>query len=363
MSNLFGRNFRIMTFGESHGPAMGVVVDGLPAGLKIPLKAVQRDLDRRRPGQSIFVSQRQEEDRAEIVSGLTREGRTNGAPLTIVIKNENADGRAYEEIGNKFRPGHADWTYYRKYGLPPQPGGGRSSGRETVARVAAGALARLLLSPLGVSASAYTVAVGRVKAENIDPEFAERDPLRFADRHLAAEAHQAVEAAMSEGDSIGSVVEISLTGIPAGWGEPIFDKLTSRLGAAFLSIGAVRAVEFGDGIAMAAQRGSQANDPLGPDGPLSNRHGGIMGGISTGLPIVCRLFIRPTPSIASEQRSITLGGHETTISTTGRHDPCLAPRLAPVAEAMALICLADFHLEPNRHYIAINQSVETGHLG
>ena len=356
MSNLFGHNFRVMTFGESHGPALGVVIDGLPAGLKVQPRHIQHDLDRRRPGRSIFTSTRREPDRVEIISGLTPENRTNGAPLAMTIGNVDADGEASDN--RKFRPGHADWTYYRKYGLPPQPGGGRSSGRETVSRVAAGAVARLLLSPLGIKAEAYCVAVGGVRAENIDPDFAEQDPLRFADRRLAPQAHREVEAAMSEGDSVGSVVEVTLTGVPAGWGEPVFDKLNAQLGLAFFSIGGVRAVEFGEGLSLAAQRGSAANDPLGPDGPLSNRHGGIMGGISTGLPIVARLYIRPTPSIAREQRSVTVGGQVTTVETRGRHDPCLAPRLAPVAEAMALICLADFYLEPNRHYIAINQSVE-----
>ena len=356
MSNLFGHNFRIMTFGESHGPGLGVVVDGLPAGFKVPVRLIQKDLDRRRPGNSIFTSPRQEPDEVEILSGLTAEGRTSGAPLAMLIRNKDARSRDYDD--KKFRPGHADWTYYQKYGLAPQPGGGRSSGRETVARVAAGAVARLLLSPLGIKAESYTVAVGGVRAESLDPDFAERDPLRFADRTLARQAHQEVEAAMSEGDSVGSVVELSLTGVPAGWGEPVFGKLSACLGSAFFSIGAVRAVEFGDGLALSAARGSAANDPLGPEGPEANRHGGIIGGISTGLPIVARLYIRPTPSISQEQRSVTVGGQPTTIETRGRHDPCLAPRLGPVAEAMALICLADFHLEPNRHYIAINQSVE-----
>lgn len=358
MSNFFGHNFRIMTFGESHGPALGVVIDGLPAGLKVPVSSIQHDLDRRRPGASCYVSSRREPDQVEVLSGLASDDRTNGAPLTMLIRNKNVRSQDYEEISRKFRPGHADWTYFRKYGLNPQPGGGRSSGRETVARVAAGAVARLLLNPLGLTASAYTVAVGGLRAENIDPDAAELDPLRFADRNLAPQAHQLIEKAMSEGDSVGSVVEVVVAGVPAGWGEPVFGKLEAVLGGAFLSIGAVRAVEFGEGLALAAMRGSEANDPLGPDGPLSNRHGGIMGGISTGLPIVARLYIRPTPSIAKDQRSITVGGQPTTIETRGRHDPCLAPRLAPVAEAMALICLADFHLEPNRHYIAINQSVE-----
>ncbi|MDR2947379.1 MAG: chorismate synthase [Candidatus Adiutrix sp.] len=360
MANQFGRNFRITTFGESRGPALGVVIDGLPAGLKLTPEDIQRDLERRRPGQSLYTSPRQEPDRAEIISGLGTEGRTSGAPLTILIRNEDIGEPLAppDETEEKFRPGHADWSYYQKYGLRPQPGGGRSSGRETVGRVAAGAAARRLLSPLGIKAAAYTVAVGRVRAEQIDPDFAEHDPLRFADRDLAPQARREVEEAMRDGDSVGSVVEVTVTGVPAGWGEPVFDKLEAALGAAFFSIGAVRAVEFGEGLSLAALRGSAANDPLGPEGPLSNRHGGIMGGLSTGLPIVARLYVRPTPSISRPQRSVTLGGRPTTIETHGRHDPCLAPRLAPVAEAMALVCLADFHLEPNRHYIAINQHAE-----
>jgi chorismate synthase len=358
MSNVFGRHFRIMTFGESHGPALGVVIDGLPAGLRLPPEKIQADLDRRRPGLSPYVSSRQEPDEVEILSGLAAGGRTNGAPLALLIRNQDARERDYQDLRRRFRPGHSDWPYFVKYGLKPQPGGGRSSGRETVARVAAGAVARLMLSPLGLKAQAYAVAVGRVRAENPDPDFAETDPLRFADRALAPRAHQEVEAALGEGDSVGAVVEVRVTGVPAGWGEPVFGKLTAALGGAFFSIGAVRAVEFGEGLAMSAQRGSEANDPLGPDGPVTNRHGGIMGGLSTGLPIVARLHIRPTPSIAIKQRSVTVDGRPAVVSTSGRHDPCLAPRLAPVAEAMALITLADFHLTPNRHYIAINQSVE-----
>lgn len=349
MSNIFGHNFRLMTFGESHGPALGVVIDGLPAGLYLSAQDIQKDLDRRRPGRSIYATSRQEPDKVEILSGLTAEGRTNGAPLALLVRNCDARSRDYDS--HKFRPGHGDWPYFIKYGLKPQPGGGRASGRETVARVAVGAVARILLSPLGVKAEAYTVAIGRVKAEKLDPDFAEIDPLRFADRNLAPLAYREVETALSEGDSVGSVVEVRLTGVPAGWGEPVFGKLTAKLGEAFFSIGAVRALEFGDGLAMASQKGSEVNDPLGVDGPITNRHGGIMGGLSTGLPIVVRLFVRPTPSISREQISITVDGQATTVVVSGRHDPVLAPRLALVAEAMALVTLADFYLEPNRHYI------------
>lgn len=337
-----------MTFGESHGPALGVVIDGLPAGLRVSMRDLQLDLDRRAPGRSMFSSPRKEPDEVEVLSGLTAENRTNGAPLALLIRNRDARSEDYE-TPRKFRPGHGDWPYFIKYGLTPQPGGGRSSGRETVGRVAAGAVARLLLSPLGLKAQSYTVAVGQVRAETIDPDFAERDPLRFADRTLASQAHREVETAMSEGDSVGSVVEVRVSGIPAGWGEPVFSKLDAVLGAAFFSIGGVKAVEFGEGLSLAGRRGSQANDPLGPEGPLTNLAGGIISGLSTGLPVVARLFIKPTPTISREQQSLTVEGQPASIVVNGRHDPCLAPRLGPVAEAMALICLADFHLEPNRH--------------
>ena len=346
MSNFLGRNFRIMTFGESHGPALGVVIDGLPAGVRLSPRAIQKDLNRCRPIRSIFSSQRQEADEAEVLSGLTADKHTNGAPLAIMIRNKDVNGDI--SGSEKFRSSHSDWSYQVKYGLKPQPGGGRYGGRETIARVAAGAVAREILSPLGLMAQAYTVGIGEIKAENLDPDFAEKDPLRFADRALARQAHQEVEKAMSEGDSLGSVLEIQVSGVPAGWGEPVFDKLDARLGGSFFSIGGVKAVEFGEGLALARQKDSQANDPLGPDGPLSNRHGGVMGGLSTGLPIVARLFVKPPPSVALEQRNLNISERQTNTFNSGGHDPCLAPGLVPVAEAMALICLADLYLEPNR---------------
>jgi chorismate synthase len=266
-----------------------------------------------------------------------------------LIQNCDARSSDYAAAADVFRPGHADWTFFKKYGLPPQPGGGRSSGRETVARVAAGAVARALLNPLGVTVKAASLALGPVKAIRRDWDFAQEDPLRFLDPDLAPKAAQVVTEAKSSGDSVGSVVELVAKGLPIGWGDPVFDKLEANLGRAFFSIGAVRAVEFGEGLALSTMLGSQANDPMGPDGPLSDRHGGILGGISTGLDLTARLFIKPTPSVALEQDTVNLEGQPAKISIKGRHDPCLAPRLGPVAEAMCLITLADYHLRgPSR---------------
>jgi chorismate synthase len=333
-----------MTFGESHGPALGVVIDGLPAGLALGLEDLRRDLERRRPGQSPYATARKESDEPEILSGLTEGGLTNGAPLAVLIRNRDARSGDYAAISRIFRPGHADWTYFKKYGLTPQPGGGRSSGRETVARVAAGAVARALLKPLGVTARAASLALGPVRAIKRDWDFAESNPLRFLDPDLYDQAEAAVAGAKKDGDSIGSAVELSARGLPVGWGDPVFDKLEAKLGRAFFSIGAVRAVEFGEGLALSAMLGSEANDPMGPEGPLSDRHGGVLGGISTGRELTARLFAKPTPSIAIDGDSVDLEGQPVKVATGGRHDPCLSPRLAPVAEAMCLIVLADFCL-------------------
>jgi chorismate synthase len=264
----------------------------------------------------------------------------------MLILNRDAKGSDYKNTSDLFRPGHADFSFFKKYGLPPQPGGGRSSGRETVSRVAAGAAARVLLKPLGIAVRGASSAIGPVRAAGRDFGFAETNPLRFLDEGLLAEAEEAVARAMRVGDSLGSVVELEALGVPAGLGEPVFDKLEARLGAGFFSIGAVKAVEFGEAIALSSLRGTGANAPFGPDGPEANPHGGILGGISTGQTVAARLFVKPTPSVSAEQRTVNLRGERATISVGGRHDPCLAPRVAPVAEAMCLITLADFLLGP-----------------
>ncbi len=349
MGSFFGRYLTVTTFGESHGAAVGVVVDGLPAGLAVDPADIQRDLDRRRPGVSPYVSPRREPDQVQILSGLAG-GLSLGSPVAMLVMNRDARPGDYRAMGEMFRPGHADYSYFRKYGLPPQPGGGRASGRETVGRVAAGALARLMLRPLGVTIQAATVAVGDVRSLRREEAFAETDPLRFADPDLAPEAAALVDQVRAAGDSVGGVVEVVARGVPAGWGDPVFDKLEARLGQGWLSIGAVKGVEFGDGFALAAMRGSQANDEISPEGFLSNRAGGILGGISNGQPIVARLAVKPTPSIAKPQRTIDTQGRAGTIEIRGRHDPCLCPRVCPVAEAMAALVLADAWLEQNARH-------------
>ena len=352
MGSIFGRYFRVSTFGESHGPAMGVIVDGVPSGLPLDAALIQKDLDRRKPGTSSLVSPRKEPDQAEILSGVV-DGRTLGTPIAVLVRNQDARGKDYSEIRELFRPGHADFTYFKKYGTPPLPGGGRASGRETVGRVAAGAVARALLAGPGVTIQAYTVAVGSIKAKRLDLEFAEQDPLRCADPDLAADMAAQAAQAKADGDSIGGVVEVAAHGVPAGWGDPVFDKLEASLGSAILSIGGVKGVEFGDGFGLTSMRGSQANDQINAQGFLSNRAGGILGGISTGQPIVFRLAIKPTSSIALEQSTINLAGETRTIQTHGRHDPCLCARIAPVAEAMTALVLADAFLEQVAHQGAL----------
>lgn len=344
MSSIFGRYFQVSTFGESHGAAVGVVVDGMPPGVPLDEARIQKDLDRRRPGTSSFVSPRKEPDKVEILSGVA-DGKTLGSPVALLVRNRDVRSSDYEEIQRLFRPGHADYTYFLKYGITPQPGGGRSSGRETVGRVAAGALAKALLERLGVTIRGYTVKVGSVVAEKIDPDFADTDPLRCADPDVADRMAEVVAQARSEGDSVGGVVEVVGAGVPSGLGDPVFHKLDAVLAGAMVSIGAVKGVEFGSGFALSGMRGSEANDPITSGGFLSNQAGGTLGGISSGQPIVVRLAVKPTSSIAKPQRTIDISGLDQTIVVKGRHDPCLCPRIAPVAEAMMALVLADALLE------------------
>jgi chorismate synthase len=340
MGSFKGRILRVATFGESHGPGLGVVVEGVPAGLEMRESQIQVELDKRRPGTSSQVSSRREPDQVEILSGLAG-GKTLGTPIAMLVRNQDARSKDYGELARVFRPGHADYTYWRKYGTPPQPGGGRASGRETLARVAAGAVARLILATLDVEFTAYTLAVGKVKAKNIDREFALTNPLRAADPDLAEAMAQEIADARSAGDSVGGVVEVVVDNVPPGLGEPVFDKLDALLGGAMFSIGGVKGVEIGAGFAVASRRGSENNDQMGAKGFLSNHAGGILGGISSGQPIMMRLAVKPTPSISREQSSQDLEGQPTVISIKGRHDPCLCPRVAPVAEAMAALVIAD----------------------
>ncbi|MBI5502325.1 MAG: chorismate synthase [Deltaproteobacteria bacterium] len=340
MSNVFGEILRVATFGESHGPAIGAVLDGVPPGLHLDLRFVQRELDRRRPGTSDLVSARRERDRVRVLSGVF-EGVTTGAPICLVIGSRDARPVDYEPLRDRFRPGHGDWTWWAKYGVRDWRGGGRLSGRETAARVAAGAIAKLLLGPLGVDVAAQVIEIAGIAAVRRDAAVAARSPLCCGDLRAAARMATAIRRAKAAGDSVGGIVEVVATGVPPGWGDPVFGKLDARLGGALLSIGAVKAVEFGDGFALARMRGSEANDPLTPRGPASNHAGGILGGISDGAPIVARVAIKPTSTIDIEQDTIDVGGRPARIRARGRHDPCIAPRIVPVAEAMVALVLAD----------------------
>jgi chorismate synthase len=342
-SNSFGRLFRITSFGESHGPGVGVVVDGVPARVMLDVGAVQAELARRRPGQSALSTARREADQVEVLAGLL-DGETTGAPLCLWIRNHDADPAAYAELQELFRPGHADYAYWRKYGIRDWRGSGRASGRESAARVAAGAVAKQLLAPPGIRIVGHVVELGGLRAREFRAETIEDNPVRCADPAVAAPMAAAVEQARASGDSLGGIVEIRATGVPAGLGDPVFGKLDALLAYGLMGIGAVKGVEIGDGFDLARRRGSEANDPILEHGFASNHAGGILGGISTGAEIVARVAIKPTPSIRVPQRTIDTGGRAKLLSVAGRHDACIAPRLVPVAEAMVALVLVDAYL-------------------
>jgi chorismate synthase len=336
----FGRAFRIVTFGESHGAAVGVVMDGVKPGLPFDLEAIQLEMDRRRPGQSDLVTPRSEADSVKVLSGVF-EGKTTGHPIAMVVFNENQKSGDYKAISELFRPGHADLTYDRKYGIRDPRGGGRSSGRETLARVAAGAWAKQQLAALGVTVRGFNREIAGMAGTTVDWAFVEKNPLRVADPQAFEKQKAAVEAARNEGDSVGGVCEVWIEGLPIGLGDPAFGKLDGLLALACMSIGAVKGVELGSGFESARKRGSENNDPLGPQGPEKNDAGGTLGGISTGAPVVVRMAVKPTSSISKTQRTIDRAGQAADISTHGRHDPCIAPRVVPVAEAMCALVVYD----------------------
>ncbi len=355
--NSFGRLFRIVTWGESHGPAIGVVIDGCPAGLPLEAADIQRKLDRRRPGQSDVTTPRRESDTAEVLSGVF-EGRTTGTPISILIRNEDADSSKYEPLKDRPRPGHADWSYLAKHGHRDWRGGGRSSARETACRVAAGAVARKLLALAGVEVAAHVNRIGPVAARAVTfdeiRDNVERTPVRCADLEAAESMRRVILEAKGSGDSIGGSVECLAVGVPAGLGEPVYDKLEAELARAMLSINASTAFEIGTGRGVVGMAGSELNDPLTLDGSgtvtfRTNRAGGIQGGISTGMPIRLEVSFRPPSSIARPQRTVDLtSGREVTIEVTGRHDPVIPPRAVPVVEAMAALVLVDAMLLAGR---------------
>jgi chorismate synthase len=340
VSSSFGEVFRILTFGESHGPAVGVVVDGMPPGIRIDPADVQRELDRRRPGQSALTTQRREADQVEILSGLF-EGLTLGTPIAMIVRNTDSRSQDYDALKDEFRPGHADFSYFQKYGVRDHRGGGRSSGRETVGRVAAGALAKVALATVGVRIVGGTVQVGEVRAERRDWAEVEQNPVRCPDAAAAAAMAEVILAARDQRDSVGGVVEVVASGVPAGWGDPTMAKLDALLGAAMLSIPATKGVEIGGGFGMVQRRGSETNDVFDGERYLTNHAGGISGGISNGADVVVRVAVRPTSSIGRDQMAATKEGGSAPLAIAGRHDPCICPRVVPVAEAMLAVTLMD----------------------
>ena len=353
MGSSFGQLFHITTFGESHGGGVGVVIDGCPPRISLSEPDIQRELDRRRPGQSAVVSQRNEADRCEILSGVF-EGQTLGTPIAIVVRNEDAQPEAYQEIATTFRPSHADFTYEAKYGIRNWQGGGRASARETIGRVAAGAVARQVLAVLhpGLEFVTYVtqlhdLAAG-VAGGTVTREQVEASPVRCPDEVATEKMIRAIEQARADGDSLGGIIECVIRGVPPGLGEPVFDKLEADLAKAMLSLPATKGFEIGSGFAASTMKGSEHNDPFeirdGEVRTTSNHSGGVQGGISNGESIIFRVAFKPTATIARRQRTVTATKEETSLAARGRHDPCVLPRAVPIVEAMAALVLCDHAL-------------------
>ncbi len=348
--NQIGDVFRVTTWGESHGAALGAVVDGCPAGIELAEADIQQALDRRKPSAAVSSTTRREKDKVEILSGVF-EGKTTGTPVSLLIRNSDAASSAYDELKDVFRPGQGDYTYLKKYGIRDWRGGGRASGRETAARVAAGAIAEKVIAEVGMQVIAYTKAIGAIAIDRAkmpswdDLRSCVRENVLFCPDTQAAEAMEMKLAAVrEEGDSLGGVVEIIVRGCPAGLGEPVFDKMDADLAKALMSIGSVKAVEIGEGFAASAIKGSEANDQMSSDGFMTNHAGGILAGITTGQEIVIRVYCKPIPSITKTQQTVDVSGVQRTIKIQGRHDNCVLPRIVPVCEAMVSIVLADHWL-------------------
>lgn len=344
--NSFGKLFKLTTFGESHGEAIGGIIDGCPAGLQIDMEKVQAEMNRRKPGQSAIVTQRKEPDTVKFLSGIF-EGKTTGTPIGFIIENANQKSKDYSHIKDVYRPSHADYTYDQKYGNRDYRGGGRSSARETACRVAAGAIAKQLLGQVNITA--YTSAVGDIelqkKFEEMDLSEIERNPVRCPDPETAAKMETYIKEIRSQGDTVGGVVECVISNVPAGLGEPVFDKLHAALGAAMLSINAVKGFEYGSGFSGSALKGSEHNDLFNPDGTTkTNFSGGIQGGISNGMDIVFRVAFKPVATLMQKQQTINSEGESVEMQGKGRHDPCVVPRAVPIVEAMAALVLADYYL-------------------
>jgi chorismate synthase len=351
--NSFGTLFRVTTWGESHGKALGVVIDGCPPQIELSEEDIEKEMERRRPGQSVGSSPRKEKDRIELLSGVFG-GKTIGSPISIIIWNEDVDSTPYDEIRNVFRPGQADFTYQAKYGIRDHRGGGRASARETVGRVAGGAVAKKILKNEKMEILAYTVELGGIQIEKIDFDEIERNALRCPDGKAALAMERKIEETKERGDSLGGIVEVLVRGCPLGLGEPVFDKLEADLAKALMSIGAVRGVEIGAGFGVARMFGSQCNDPLGPEGFEKNDAGGILGGISNGADLLLRVAVKPVPSIHLEQKTVDSSMRPVTLRIKGRHDVSPIPRINSVSEAMVAIVLVDHllrqkALDPSSH--------------
>lgn len=351
MSNSFGNIFRLTSFGESHGPAVGGVIDGFPAGIEIDEEFVQSELNRRRPGQSLLTTPRKENDRVEFLSGIF-EGKSTGCPIGFIIRNQNQHSNDYDNIRNVFRPSHADYTYTQKYGLRDHAGGGRSSARETIARCVAGALAKLALKQLGVQIYAYTSQVGDIALTqdytHYDPALIEQNNVRCPDPETAARMAKKIEEVKAEGNTIGGIITGVIKGCPVGLGEPVFGKLHAALGQAMLSINAVKGFEYGQGFAGVSQTGKMQNDLFFNDNgrinTRTNNSGGIQGGISNGQDVYFRVAFKPVATLLMEQETVTVNGEDTVLKARGRHDACVLPRAVPIVESMAAMVILDYYL-------------------
>jgi chorismate synthase len=341
--NTFGKTFRVTTWGESHGPALGTVIDGCPPGLELDIADIQKDLDKRRPGKGAGESPRKELDQVEILSGVF-EGLTTGTPISLIIYNKDAQSKAYDHLQDIFRPGHGDITYLKKYGIRDHRGGGRASARETAARVAAGAVARKVLADNDISVIAYTVSMGDVSTSKRNMKDIAKNRLYCPDAETAVQMEELIDSVRKKGDSLGGIVEIKATGCPVGLGEPVFDKLDAILAQALMSIGAVKGVEIGAGFKAAELRGSENNDAITTNGYATNNAGGILAGISNGDAIITRVAVKPIPSISLEQDTLNVDNEPVKIRVGGRHDISAIPRIIPVCEAMVCLALAD-HLQ------------------
>lgn len=355
MSNTFGNIFKLTTFGESHGPGIGGIIDGMPAGITVDLDFLQSELNRRRPGQSALTTDRKEADKVELLSGIF-EGKTTGCPIGFLVRNENQHSNDYDNMRDVFRPSHADFTYQTKYGIRDHRGGGRTSARETIARVVGGAFAKMVLQQKGIHITAYTSQVGNIALSgnyhDYDFNEIERNPVRCPDAAKAAEMAQLIAEVKSQGDTIGGIISCVIKGCPIGLGEPVFGKLHAQLGAAMLSINAVKGFEYGEGFAGVTARGSEQNDLFQPNGKggittLTNHSGGIQGGLSNGQDIFFRVAFKPVATLLREQPTVNKQGQSTLLKARGRHDPCVLPRAVPIVEAMAAMVILDNYMLNN----------------